>query len=102
MDKYKSWHVPYNTFIKKELLFYFEEVVMRHKSFFIVLLSALTLTGCIFVHDTEWDWHRESLARNPQPTVGQELLDLDLARESGVINNTEYEQAKEAILAEIH
>ena len=67
---------------------------MRHKSFFIVLLSALTLTGCIFVHDTEGDWHRESLARNPQPTIGQELLDLDRARASGVISDAEYEQCQ--------
>ncbi len=75
---------------------------MQHKSLIIVLLSAITLSGCIYVNDSEDGRHGSRSVPYAQPTIGQELLDLDLARESGVINNTEYGQAKAAILAEIH
>jgi len=81
-------------------LFYFEEVLIKYTSMMIILLSAITLSGCIYVNDSEDGRHSTRSVPYAQPTVGQELLDLEQARESGVINNTEYEQAKEAILAE--
>ncbi len=75
---------------------------MKHKSMIIVLFSSLVLTGCIYVDDTDGDRHGPGSARIAQPTAGQELLDLNRAREAGLINNAEYQQAKEAILAGIH
>lgn len=75
---------------------------MKHTSLMIVLLSAITLSGCIYVNDSEDGRHSRRSVPYAQPTVGQELLDLDQAPGSGVINNIGYEQAKEAILAEIN
>ena len=54
----------------------------------IILLSAITLSGCIYVNDSEDGRHSRRSVPYAQPTVGQELLDLEQARESGVINNT--------------
>jgi hypothetical protein len=75
---------------------------MKHKRLFIVMISVIALTACIYVNDTEDDRHNDRAQRNAEPTIGQELLDLDRARSSGVISSTEFELAKQAILDDIN
>ena len=74
---------------------------MQYKQLILVMLSALVLTGCIYVNDTEDDRRDGRFRDNSEPTVGQELLDLDRVRASGVLSDAEYERAKEAILDDI-
>ena len=75
---------------------------MKAKGLTFVILSAFVLTGCIYVNDTEEDRRDRGFQNNAEPTVGQELLDLDRARASGVITDTEYDRAKETILDDIN
>ena len=76
---------------------------MKGKGLSMVILSAILLTGCIYVNEEDRGNRGDSRLRaQSQPTVGQELLDLDRARSSGVITDTEYERAKEAILDDIN
>ena len=74
---------------------------MKGKGLTIVILSVLMLTGCVYVNDTEDDRRDNRPRSQTEPTVGQELLDLDRARAQGVISDAEYERAKEAILDDI-
>ncbi|MES2624201.1 MAG: SHOCT domain-containing protein [Pseudomonadota bacterium] len=63
-----------------------------------VLLLSLALGGCVFAPgDSDRDWDDRDSVR---PTIGQELLDLDRARDAGVISTGEYERAKARILEE--
>ncbi len=63
----------------------------------VIVCSSLLLSGCIYV---EKDGSGPRRGPNQsQPTIGQELLDLDRARSAGAINEVEYEQAKGRILA---
>ena len=75
---------------------------MKGKTLTIVLLSVIVLTGCVYVDDTGDGGRDNRLRSQSQPTIGQELLDLDRARASGVISDTEFERAKEAILDDIN
>lgn len=70
---------------------------MNHKTAGILVLTiTLILGGCIFApRGGSGDWDGNVRAR---PTIGQELLDLDRAREAGVINNAEYERTRARIL----
>lgn len=62
----------------------------------LVLATTLVLGGCIFApRGGSGDWDGTSRAR---PTIGQELLDLDRAREAGVITSAEYERTRARIL----
>jgi len=63
----------------------------------LVLATTLILGGCIFAPrgGGSGDWDGNTRAR---PTIGQELLDLDRAREAGVINTAEYERTRARIL----
>jgi hypothetical protein len=74
---------------------------MKYKGLVLVMVSVIALTGCIYVNDTEDDRLDRRFRDNREPTVGQELLDLDRARATGIINDTEYERAKNAILDDI-
>lgn len=74
---------------------------MKFKGLILVMVSVIALTGCIYVNDTEDDRLDRRFRDNREPTVGQELLDLDRARATGIINDTEYERAKNAILDDI-
>lgn len=75
---------------------------MKYNRLFLVIFSAVALTGCIYVNDTEDDDRRDYGYRTDrEPTIGQELLDLDRARANGVINDAEYDRAKAAILDDI-
>lgn len=66
-----------------------------------VILSAFMLTGCIYVNEDENDRRNNRFRADTEPTIGQELLDLDRARAAGAITSTEYERAKAAILDDI-
>jgi PBP1b-binding outer membrane lipoprotein LpoB len=74
---------------------------MKAKGLTVIILSAFILTGCIYVNETDEDRRDNRNQRNAEPTIGQELLDLDRARASGVITDTEYDRAKDAILDDI-
>jgi len=74
---------------------------MKFKGLILVMVSVIALTGCIYVNDTEDDRLDRRFRDNREPTVGQELLDLDRARATGIINDTKYERAKNAILDDI-
>ncbi|HWK52970.1 MAG TPA: hypothetical protein VNR18_01265 [Hyphomicrobiales bacterium] len=71
---------------------------MRHTFTGLLLISTLTLGGCIFAPDGGWHDDTRARARQAQPTIGQELLDLDRARQANVITTAEYESAKARIL----
>lgn len=60
-----------------------------------LLLASLAFGGCVFAPGDSRDWDDRESAR---PTIGQELLDLDRARDAGVISTSEYERTKERIL----
>ena len=75
---------------------------MKHMGLTMVMLSALVLTGCIYVDETGDGSRDHRLRANAEPTVGQELLDLDRARSAGVITTAEYDRAKQAILGDIN
>jgi len=69
---------------------------MRYKAFTTLVLSGLLLTGCIFAPgggDSNWE-----RSQRQRPTIGQELLDLDRAREAGVLSQAEYERTRARIL----
>jgi len=74
---------------------------MKYKALILVMVSVIALTVCIYVNDTEDDRLDRRFRDNREPTVGQELLDLDRARATGIINDTKYERAKNAILDDI-
>lgn len=67
-----------------------------------LVLSGLLLTGCIYVNETDEGRRDNRLRSQTEPTIGQELLDLDRARASGAITASEYERAKQAILDDIN
>jgi hypothetical protein len=59
----------------------------------VVVSAAVTMTGCSFtVHEPRDAGVRRS-------TVGQELIDLKRAHESGAISDPEYETKKEELLS---
>jgi hypothetical protein len=62
----------------------------------LLVAAAILLGGCVFApggNDT-WNHDRDRV----KPTIGQQLLDLDRARDKGVISEAEFEKAKRDIL----
>jgi PBP1b-binding outer membrane lipoprotein LpoB len=59
-----------------------------------ILGSALLLGGCVFAPGDSRDWDD----KRSEPTIGQQLIDLDRARNNGIITNAEYEQTKAKVL----
>lgn len=71
---------------------------MNNKLLGIAIIGGLLLTGCVFAPGGDGrDYDRGP--RVDQPTMGQELLDLDRALDAGVINQQEFDSAKARILA---
>jgi hypothetical protein len=66
---------------------------MRYTLTGLLLIGTLALGGCIFAPDggDGFEWKRDS-------TLGQELIDLDRAHQSGVINDEEYARLRARIL----
>ncbi|HTR01418.1 MAG TPA: SHOCT domain-containing protein [Candidatus Acidoferrum sp.] len=58
--------------------------------------SLLALGGCVFAPGGNDNWNHDH--DRTKPTVGQQLLDLDRARDKGVITDAEFERAKRDIL----
>lgn len=68
---------------------------MKYKALLVTLLaSTIILQGCISV--SRGPDHPRGFAH--EPTVGQELMDLDKARVSGAINGAEYDELKKKII----
>jgi starvation-inducible outer membrane lipoprotein len=64
----------------------------------LIASSALLLGGCVFAPSGGDDFPREARTTTVQPTLGQELIDLDRARAAGAISQSEFEQARASIL----
>ena len=58
--------------------------------------AAILLSGCAGAA-----FNRLTVTQNRYVTAGQELIDLKTAHEEGVINDTEYAQAKRDVLGSI-
>lgn len=65
----------------------------------ISISAVLLLSGCIFAPSGD-DGPYDRRARMVEPTLGQELLDLERARDAGVITQAEFDRAKARILDE--
>lgn len=63
---------------------------------FIALVSMTLLTGCLGLALGTGD---KTTNVKQEPTVGQQLLDLQKAKNSGAITETEYETEKAKILS---
>ena len=61
-----------------------------------IVIVALAMAGCVFAPGDSNDWDRSG--RRGDPTIGQQLIDLDRARDEGVITDAEFERAKQDIL----
>jgi hypothetical protein len=70
---------------------------MQHTLTGLLLIGTLALGGCIFAPDGGDGWDGQGRV---EPTLGQELLDLDRARDAGVISTEQYERAKERLLSD--
>lgn len=60
----------------------------------IIASALLILQGCIYVSEDKRGRDRTGI----QPTIGQELLDLDRARSQGILSESEYERLRASIL----
>ena len=61
---------------------------------YIIILSILFFTSCTSIHLFNKDTH----STNITTTVGDELIDLQKALDSGAINQEEYDAMKEKLL----
>ncbi len=59
------------------------------KNLIIIAAAAIALTGCLALGNS---------SAPPKPTMGQELTDLQRARQSGAITEAEFQSAKAAVL----
>lgn len=59
--------------------------------YFPLLVLLFPLWGCVAGNEVKVDAYRNT-------TVGQELVDLEIAKEKGLINPVEYEQLRAEIL----
>ncbi|MES2605366.1 MAG: SHOCT domain-containing protein, partial [Pseudomonadota bacterium] len=57
-----------------------------------LLITSLALGGCVFAPGGPdgWDGERD------EPTIGQQLIDLDRARDSGLISDAEFERTDQS------
>jgi hypothetical protein len=63
----------------------------------LLVIGTLALGGCIFAPEGGGKWSGHDRV---EPTLGQELLDLDRAHSAGVITTEQYERAKARLLSE--
>jgi len=57
------------------------------------IVATTLLTGCLSL-----EFGSGSVTRNQHPTVGEQLVDLQKAKDSGAINEAEYQTEKAKIL----
>ena len=69
---------------------------MQSRLIIIALISSMALGGCIFAPGNSESWDHDH--DTPEPTLGQELLDLDKAHQAGIITTAEYERTKDRLL----
>lgn len=55
------------------------------------LASVILLTGCVAIAPN-------AITTKQEPTVGQQLIDLQKAKDSGAINDAEFQAEKDKIL----
>ena len=72
---------------------------MKHTATITLLTLSLALGGCIFAPESGAGRGRNH--DSVEPTTGQQLLDLDRAHQQGVINDAQYDRAKDRILDNI-
>jgi hypothetical protein len=71
-----------------------EENIMKIlKNLFVAAMAATLLSGCAGAA-----FNRVNMTVSRNITIGQELLDLQAAHEKGIINDTEYAEAKLNVL----
>jgi len=56
----------------------------------VITLASLLLTGCIAVGGTE---------QHNNPTLGRQLIDLKQARDTGALDEQQYQHARQELLA---
>lgn len=61
-----------------------------------IVIVSLAMAGCVFAPGDSTDWDPGSF--HGEPTIGQQLIDLDRARDEGVISDAEFERTKQDIL----
>ena len=62
-----------------------------------IVILALAMAGCVFAPgDSSPEWDRAG--SRGDPTIGQQLIDLDRARDEGVITDAEFDRTKQDIL----
>lgn len=66
---------------------------MQHKILPIIFVT-LAMAGCVFAPGGG-DWDDD---HSGAPTIGQQLIDLDRARDDGIISEAEYESTKQDLL----
>lgn len=67
------------------------KMVRQTVGYSLLLVLLLPLWGCVAGNDVKVDAYRNT-------TVGQELVDLEIAKEKGLINPVEYEKLRAEIL----
>lgn len=63
---------------------------MKNLSALLLLPTLLLLNGCIAIGNRD--------AQRPNATLGQQLIDLQKARDAGAINDADYQIQKEKLL----
>lgn len=63
------------------------------KNLFVAAMAATLLSGCAGAA-----FNRVNMTVSRNITIGQELIDLKTAHEEGIINDTEYAEAKQNVL----
>ena len=63
---------------------------MKKLSALLLLTTVLLLNGCIAIGNRD--------AQRPNATLGQQLIDLQKARDAGAINDADYQIQKEKLL----
>lgn len=63
---------------------------MKNLSALLLLTTVLLLNGCIAIGNRD--------AQRPNATLGQQLIDLQKARDAGAINDADYQIQKEKLL----
>jgi len=72
---------------------------MKHTATITLLMLSLTLGGCIFAPESGGGRGRNH--DSVEPTIGQQLFDLDRVHQQGVISDAQYDRAKDRILDNI-
>jgi len=64
----------------------------------VAIVGSVVLSGCVFAPEGGGSRNYGRGPQVAQPTIGQELLDLDRARQAGVITETEFDRAKSRLI----